>query len=221
MNKQSSDSKQIPFRCEGVIDMTTEVVTVQTIDCNGITEGECVLRKRLSSRRWVISGTKFLLLLWLLLLGSVLGGAYGAIHNQLSYTVSPEYFTEYKFQQIGINAPEKTGFREGAAVVGILSTWWVGAIAAAFLGIIGMIHSEKAMFSRVLRSLLVVLLSAAVVGMLGLVAGLFGLGNVVNELQSTPVRLGAAFYTVGIMHNCNYLGGVVGIILGIFDLYKK
>ncbi len=32
-------------------------------------------------------------------LGALIGGAYGAVHDQLTYSVSPEYFTAFKFHQ--------------------------------------------------------------------------------------------------------------------------
>ena len=32
-------------------------------------------------------------------LGAVLAGCYGALHDQISYTISPEYFTKVKFEQ--------------------------------------------------------------------------------------------------------------------------
>ena len=33
------------------------------------------------------------------LLGAVLAGIYGAVHDQISYTISDEYFTKLKFPQ--------------------------------------------------------------------------------------------------------------------------
>lgn len=45
----------------------------------------------------------------------VLSGLYGAVHNQISYSVSPEYFTKFKFVQFRING---LPHRLGAAVVG-------------------------------------------------------------------------------------------------------
>ena len=34
----------------------------------------------------------------LFLVACLFAGIYGALHNQISYTVSPEYFTQFKFK---------------------------------------------------------------------------------------------------------------------------
>ena len=39
----------------------------------------------------------------LLLVATLIAGAYGAIHNQISYTVSSEDFTQFKFWQFGLS----------------------------------------------------------------------------------------------------------------------
>ena len=61
-----------------------------------------------------------------LLLGAacVIAGLYGALHNQISYTVSPEYFHLHKFKQFEI--PVALHGRIGAAwSVGMLRGGWV------------------------------------------------------------------------------------------------
>ena len=51
-------------------------------------------------------------------------GGYGAVHNHISYTVSPDYFHAFKFHQFGI-PPELRG-RVGASIVGWHASWWMG-----------------------------------------------------------------------------------------------
>ena len=67
----------------------------------------------------------------LLLLGCLLAGCYGMMHNQISYTVSPEYFTKFKFRQFGI-APTLNE-RTGAAIVGWQASWWMGIAIGLFV----------------------------------------------------------------------------------------
>ena len=38
----------------------------------------------------------------LLAAGCLNAGVYGALHNQISFTVSPDYFFAFKFRQFGI-----------------------------------------------------------------------------------------------------------------------
>ncbi|WP_321516153.1 hypothetical protein [Marinifilum fragile] len=47
---------------------------------------------------------KFLTLLLLILIASMLGGVYGMLHDQITYTISEEYYTKFKFIQFGIDS---------------------------------------------------------------------------------------------------------------------
>src|SRR5437773_893001 len=80
-------------------------------------------------------------LLWptlrLALLGAAIAGAYGAVHDQVSYTISPEYFTKVKFHQF---AYADFGWppRVFAAEVGFLASSLVGLIAGWLLARLGL-----------------------------------------------------------------------------------
>jgi len=53
---------------------------------------------------------KFSVYVLLILTAIMLAGVYGAIHNQISCTVSSEYFTKFKFRQFGlvdVNLPDR------------------------------------------------------------------------------------------------------------------
>ncbi len=45
---------------------------------------------------------KFIAFLLILLVAPLLGGIYGILHDQLTYTLSEEYYTKFKFIQFGI-----------------------------------------------------------------------------------------------------------------------
>src|SRR5260221_12058644 len=69
--------------------------------------------------------------------GAVLAGAYGAVHDQVSYSISPEYFTKMKFRQFAwadLGWPN----RLFAAEVGFLASWWAGLIAGWLLARFGL-----------------------------------------------------------------------------------
>jgi hypothetical protein len=61
----------------------------------------------------------------LLVIACLFAGMYGVVHNQISYTVSHEYFTQFKFYQFGI---EHVPNRFGVAVVGWNAAWWMGIV---------------------------------------------------------------------------------------------
>jgi len=51
---------------------------------------------------------------------------YGIIHDQITYSISPEYYTKFKFYQFGlIKSPNDFVHnpRQMAIIVGIMATW--------------------------------------------------------------------------------------------------
>ena len=64
------------------------------------------------------------------LVGAVIAGVYGTLHDQFTFTISPEYFTKLKFDQFrwaNLGLPERVFVAE----IGFLATWWVGFFCAA------------------------------------------------------------------------------------------
>src|SRR4051812_43372696 len=64
--------------------------------------------------------------------GALIAGAYGILHDQVTYTLSEEYFTKFKavqFRWADLGWPRRVFVSE----VGFLATWWVGFIAGWFL----------------------------------------------------------------------------------------
>ncbi|MGB0763409.1 MAG: hypothetical protein ACPGO0_05625, partial [Acidimicrobiales bacterium] len=61
--------------------------------------------------------------------GALIAGLYGIIHDQITYTISPEYFTKlkfYQFEYVDFGLPN----RAFVLFIGFLATWWVGFISA-------------------------------------------------------------------------------------------
>ncbi|MFZ0826986.1 MAG: hypothetical protein WAO02_06155 [Verrucomicrobiia bacterium] len=164
---------------------------------------------------------KFLVFVFLILLAIMVSGFYGMVHDQISYTVSPEYFTKFKFQQFGIadlNLPDRTR----AAIVGFLASWWMGIPIGLMVGGSGFIHSGH------WRMLKITLLAFGLVMAITL---LFGLGGLLyGYFQTRTINLTdyhdwfipkdvvdlRHFLCVGYMHNASYLGGTLSIFAACF-----
>lgn len=67
-----------------------------------------------------------------MLMGALIAGAYGVLHDQVTYSIGPEYFHNFKFQQFDY-ADFGVGRRGFVATIGFLATWWVGAIVGWIL----------------------------------------------------------------------------------------
>jgi hypothetical protein len=87
---------------------------------------------------------------------AVLAGIYGALHDQISFTISPEYFTCIKFQQfewIGLGSHP----RLFAAAIGFMATWWVGFVGGWLLVRLGPSEPSTESNSDLIKALTVVL----------------------------------------------------------------
>ena len=142
-------------------------------------------------------------------------GAFGALHDQISYTVAPEYFTHFKFVQFNLRDPSVSE-RVRVAEVGFLASWWMGIPLGVLIGLGGFLHRPAGRMLRVL--LWSILLSCGF-------ALLFALGGLAyGYLQTQNIDLagyrgwfvppGVAlrpFLCAGYMHNAAYLGGALAI----------
>ena len=162
----------------------------------------------------------------LVFFSAIIGGIYGVLHDQISYTFSPEYFTELKFNQFGLYWAYDVP-RLGAAAVGWIATWWMGVLVSLLLGGFGFFwfSTPGDMASSLMRAVLVVVGVALLTGLLGLAWGYIRVNpsNVENYLRFVPdtVQNQVQFVRVGFMHNASYLGGLTGLIAGIIYLNRQ
>lgn len=157
--------------------------------------------------------------------GALVAGLYGALHDQISYSISPEYFTKMKFQQF---ADANFGWPERAFVaeVGVLASWWVGLIAGWFLGRVGYGFLPETIATRcVLKAFAILIGVAAISGLAGALLGVFqtrgdGLADWIDwreELHLDHVR---EFAIVAYLHAASYLGAVLGLVAAIVYLIR-
>jgi hypothetical protein len=168
---------------------------------------------------------KLFVFILLFLIAIILSGLYGMIHNQISYTVSPEYFTKFKFHQFGLlNSPLPERIR--ASMVGFLASWWMGIPIGLLVGMCGFIHrGHWRMFKVTLWSYVVVVGFTFLFGLCGLLYGWLRTRTInIADYQDhwfipdDVVHL-RRFLCAGYMHNSSYLGGTLAILVaGAFHL---
>jgi hypothetical protein len=160
------------------------------------------------------------------LLGALLAGLYGALHDQVSYSISPEYFTKLKFHQFSY---ANFGFhpRVFAAEVGFLASFWVGMIAAWLLARVGLTQLPQPERRTVTtRSFLIVFASTLALGTGGALLGvaraksgdLSSWQTWERTLQLTDLP---SFVIVAYLHNGSYLGGLIGFIAAAIYVRKR
>lgn len=149
----------------------------------------------------------------LALTGALIAGSFGIAHDQITYTISPEYFTRMKFDQF---RTADFGFpsRVFVAEIGFLATWWVGLIAAWFLARIALpkFHSPE---KRVLLAMAVIVGITLLFAVIGYFVGPSLFGNRPDwrdALDSLGVADITAFNRVAAIHLGSYAGAFLGWI---------
>ena len=162
---------------------------------------------------------KLLLLPVLIGFACCVAGLYGMIHNQISYTVAPEYFTAFKFRQFRIS--DTLPPRLGAALVGWQASWWMGALIGAPIGMATLflptLTQVVSVFLRV--SLLVVAITLA----LGCASLLIPVGPDIIALIPIPQGVvdSRAFARAGLMHDSSYLAGILALLIGLAWVIRR
>lgn len=161
----------------------------------------------------------FVLLLGLAALAAAL---FGAIHNQVSYTLGPTYFTAFKFIQFGIG--EALPHRFGASLVGIQASWWMGPLIGlpAFLYGLFAVPQPRTYFAAGIGAIIVVILLTGFGALTGLIGGLVadatGILDPYLNFREGPTR--SDFLRAGFMHDASYLGGALGLFAAFFPMRR-
>lgn len=162
--------------------------------------------------------TRLLLFLAYLLLAVATAGLFGALHDQISYTVAPEYFTRFKFIQFDL-LDERVPERLRVAAVGFLASWWMGVPIGLLAGLAGFVQRDPRDMKRALLWSLPLIVGFTLAFALG------GLGYGFLQTRDLDLADYAMWFVpenlaqprnyvcVGYMHNAAYLGGMLAIPL--------
>jgi len=165
-------------------------------------------------------------MLGLTLLGAIAGGLYGIFHDQVTFSISPEYFTRLKFDQFRYADPGTGPERLFAGIIGFLASWWVGALTAWILSRVSLFHERRiAPFPEMIRAFSLVFLTSMLTAVGGWIWGLWRQGTGYDEswidfMSSLGVEDETAFMTVAYIHNASYLGGVSGSVIALIYLAR-
>lgn len=170
---------------------------------------------------------KFLVFSFIVVLACLIGGLFGVIHDQVTYTISEEYYTKFKFIQFGFDTGNNEFNSEYprlyVAFVGFLATWWMGIPIGLITGLVGLIHrTPKKMFIYSVRAMLICLVVTFVTGLIGLAYGFLVLVDQgVDWWLPENLIERDRFIAVGSMHNFSYLGGLIGLVAGVLYTVLK
>ena len=157
------------------------------------------------------------------LLGSLIAGIYGILHDQITFTISPEYFTKLKFEQFRW-ANLSFHDRVFVAEIGFLATWWVGFFAGWFLArrhIPGQVRMQA--WGKIMTGCGIIVLSAMLFGALGYAYGCWVVPGEfwIDAMERLGIADQPAFLRVAYIHNGSYLGGLIGLIVALACVHPQ
>ena len=153
----------------------------------------------------------------------LLAGLYGALHNQVTYTICPEYFTKFKYRQFRIDPAEYGGNRVAVAVIGFLASWMVGVLIGISIGLTALVAKDHIVMRRlVTRAVFIVFCTAIAFGVVGFITGkyIFSTTGVKWAIPKDVVNYDD-YIIVGNIHNTVILGAIGIIIAIIYIIYKS
>ncbi|PBQ31888.1 hypothetical protein CNR22_08940 [Sphingobacteriaceae bacterium] len=156
-----------------------------------------------------------------------IAGLYGILHDQLTYTISPEYYTKFKFIQFGMYAYGEDYVlshpRLYVCFVGFLATWWMGPLIGIILAAVGLLQKDaRRMLTVTMVSFALVAGIAFFTGINGFIYGKYFLSvSGVNWWLPDILLDKENFIAVGSMHNFSYFGGLLGLFGGVFYSFSQ
>lgn len=160
---------------------------------------------------------KLLLVLVLICSGTLLACVFGITHDQITYCISEEFYTHIRFTQSEI-APNESWW--GVTKVAVINTWKIGFIISLILSCTGLIHrNEKRLVKHTVQSFLITSSIAATLTIIGFVIGKLNT-PALEKLPNTIIDK-SSFLLVQSVHNFTYIGGLIGMFVGIYWQFYK
>jgi len=166
---------------------------------------------------------KGLIFICCIFLSIVIVVLFGVLHNQFTFTISSEFFTKLMFERFGFVEYCTTTPRLTASIIGAWSTWWIGLISGLIFSTIGLFYpAAKDMIKSISYASLILLVTTTIIGLLGLCYGFFNLSGL-EKSCCFPLEINNVknFIAVAKMHSFSYVGGAVGVVLGVFSQIKN
>ncbi|MEM9754388.1 MAG: hypothetical protein AAF914_00260 [Pseudomonadota bacterium] len=165
------------------------------------------------------SARRLLAFFGLMAFAALAAAIFGALHNQLSFSVGPDYFRTFKFIQFAEFGVAAMPERVAVSVIGALASWWMGLIIGfpAFLYGLVVISDTRAYLAAGLGAVgtvMIVVLACAVAGLA--VAMVMGDHPLFGFIGSPAAAERLDFIRAGLMHTSSYFaGGALGLITGV------
>lgn len=164
--------------------------------------------------------SKPLALVILAIVSMVVAGVYGALHNQLSYSVGSSYFHDFKFAQFGIS--EDMQNRMGASLVGWRASWWMGLVVGmpSFLLALVILRGPQRVLAAGFGAMGAVIITVLMFSMGGLILGMIAPQYAASLPLPDGITDTESFLRAALMHEASYYGGFVGALVALWSVWQ-
>lgn len=183
-------------------------------------DGLVVYKKVVQITNQTNFNVKIKLFLFIIFLTPIICGTFGILHDQVTYSISPEYFTKFKFIQFRLvdeNMHMHMSDRAGAIIVGFMATWWVGIPIGLFYAATLMFFKNTENLYKIYYKTVAITFSITIIfSIIGYCIGLINENNhhIPNWYYPENLKDVYSFIIVGNIHNFSYLGGAFGLMTG-------
>ena len=158
---------------------------------------------------------KLLTAVFIIITAIVTASVFGILHDQVTFTISPEYYTNFKFNQFGLDFYGKDSHRLLVCIVGILAIWWVGLILGIVFSLMSLfLKTPKEMIAKSMRAVVITLIITVVTAVIGYLYGRFILINSDKLMNIYDIKDFENYLIVGSIHKYSYVGGGIGLFAG-------
>lgn len=169
--------------------------------------------------------SKFARFITVILISALFAISYGIVHDQITYSISSEYFTEFKFYQFSLIDAFNDGIisaRQGAVLVALMATWWIGVIFGSVLALTSLFSTKKKPMLAAIKHIGLVLSITAFFGLIGYTYGKFYRADV-GAIRYIPESITDIknYITVGCMHDFSYAGSGIGLLVLLYITLRK
>jgi MFS family permease len=166
---------------------------------------------------------KFRLFITTVIIVTLLSGACGILHDELTYYISPEYYTRYKFPQLGYSLSLLEEDWKNVAIIGFSASWWAGLVIGILIGAMAYIYTNyDNMRTSIFVAVTIVFTVTLFSSLLGYFWGLFFLQHKEVGWALPEDLLDRGSYIVaGSMHRFSYPGPAAGLVMAILYMIRN
>jgi len=154
---------------------------------------------------------RLFLFIALLILAPMLASIYGFIHDQITFSISEEFFTKFRFLEYDL--PKTWHPRAKAGFIGILIAWKAGIPFGIILTFVGRIHKRDLDF---LNYTVMTYVATFFMSFLLTMIAIYMPESSEDALTLPPDIIDRmAFERVVTINNFGYVGGIIGMLCGV------